>query len=584
MTRSRGGMARVRVLSLLLLLALAPLGVRAAAEGNPTTVPTAATDAYQAELAGVARPLLERRWFEYRTAAFTLYSDLDAKAALASVRDIERFAHVVRETVGLAQRASVIPVEFWLCTDASAVARLAGDSTLLGFMRPSPRASYLVATASALDDPDGSPMLHEYVHLLVRSAARATGSADDGRHDDGRHDDGMVLDLPRWYDEGLAEFLATLRVRDGEVRIGVPNRRRLAQLRMRDARLMGIGQVLGTSAVEALPGPRVAEFYALSWALVHWSYARSWAQGWPRDGQGPGARNLAIDDYLRRVSRGEPVRAAARAAFGVDVQGLQRRLLEHVDRVRPVPLVKLPAAHFARLDAAAPVTPRALDGYEAAWRLGYVALGGGRSGAQAGAGDEAMARALFTHALRLRPGDLRAQMGLAVADQFEQRFAEGVALARAVHAVAPDDTLLAQELADMLYEWCDSDTPPPHCPRLHAEAIALYERILRVAPDRIETHAALGGALLDARGDAARARGHLHRAHAAMPFSAHLVLQLGRAELRLGNHAAAERLLRRAARWSETRGMARRVQRALAELGCVEPPSRSSRPLPGDAC
>ncbi len=564
-TRAQAVLTLLRVLALPLVLTLQP-----AAASMPVAATAPAAPA-------LVRPLLERPWVEYRTPGFSLYSDLDEAQALASVRDIERFAIVVRDAVGLGQRVSPIPVEFWLCSDASTVVRLAGDATLLGFMRPSPRASYLVATASALADPGGSPMLHEYVHLLVRSAGvRGTAVVDTGVVEAGAsvldrtHAEDAVLDLPRWYDEGLAEFLATLRVRDGEVRIGVPNRRRLEQLRMRDPLFMNIGQVLAVTDVGALPSFRVAEFYALSWVLVHWAHARDWAARGARPGDSAGTepmlQSAAIDDYLRRVSAGEPVRAAARAAFGSDLRSVNERLFAHADRLRPAPILRLPVARFAGLDVEPRVTRRVLDGYEAAWRLGYVALGGGqRHGAD---GDEETARALFGHALQLRPFDLRAEMGLAVADQFEARFAEGVARARRIHAAAPDDTLLAQELADMLYEWCDSDAPPADCEVLHEEAIRLYEGILRVAPARIETHAALGGALLHARADPARARLHLRRAHAAMPFSAVLVLQLGVAELRLGNMAVAERLLRRAERWSESARMGRRVRTALIELGC----------------
>lgn len=535
------------VLAALQSAVAAPRATVAAVSVVPaSTLPAAPASTSPALPAAGLPALLERPWTEYRTASFTLYSDIDEPQAQRSVRDIEQFVQVVREVVGLQHRASPIPVEFWLCAQVSCVTRLAGDSTLLGFMRPSPRASYLVAKADALDDATTSPMLHEMVHLLVRSGS---GPVPDAGGDSASAARG-ALDLPRWYDEGLAEFLSTLRVRDGVVRFGVPNRPRVEHLRSRTEYLISLGQVLETSDLERSPNLRVADFYGLSWALVHWSYAKHWA--------GPGTRNVAIDDYLRRVSAGEPARAAARGAFGSDVRALEARLKAYVDHLRAAPLARLPVARFALQDAAQPVARRPLDPYEAAYRLGYVALGG----------DADVARELFAAALRARPADARAEMGLAVADQFEEAFAAGVQRARAVYARAPDDSLLAQELADMLYEWCDSEQPPPDCAGLHAEAIALYERILRTAPERIETHAALGSVLLDAHGDAARARVHLRRAYAAMPFSSMLVLQLGRAEMRLGERASAERWLQRAERWAETSRLARRVEAARREFAC----------------
>ena len=487
-----------------------------------------------ANVAGQSLPLLQNAWVEYSTPSFRLYTDLDADAALRSVRDIERFARVVREIVRLEHRPSPIPVEFWLCRDDETVRLLAGDRRLLGFMRPSPRASYLVATADLLDDPGGSPMLHEYVHLLVRSGTGAPAQ----------------LELPRWYDEGMAEFLATLRVRDGVVRVGVPNSARLKQLRARSESSLSLGRVLATNNLGAMPTARVADFYAWSWVLVHWLYRERWA--------GPGQRHAVIDDYLQRTAAGEDVRVAARAAFGLHVNVLEARLQRYADSLRGTALHTFSAERFTDADAV-PVQARQLDRYERAYRLAYVAV----------AGNPGLARKLFAAALGQRPDDVFADMGLAVADQFEKNFAAGVLRARAVLARKPDDTLLAQELADMLYEWCDSEVKPANCAVLQTQAIALYEQILRADPTRVETLSALGAVLLDAGFDPAVAEAHLAQASVALPWSSSLVLQVARAAMRQGDLVRAAALLQRAERWAENDLLRRRVARARVEYGCL---------------
>ncbi len=502
------------------------------------SVPVVAMDdaasANDAVAAAVPPALLRHAWVEYSTANFRVYTDLDADDAVRSVGDIERFARVVRQIVQLGYRPSPIPVEFWLCRDDESVRQLAGDRTLLGFMRPSPRASYLVATAEALDAPGGSPMLHEYVHLLMRSGALTPAQ----------------LDLPRWYDEGMAEFLATLRVQQGVVRFGAPNAARLKHLRARSEYSIALAQVLGSNDVGALPGARVADFYALSWILVHWLYAERWDV--------PGQRHRAIDDYLQRVSNGEDVRSAARLAFGVNVNALMDRLRRYADNLRGAPMHVVPIETFSGSDGVQ-IQSRALDRYESAYRLGYVAV----------AGNPELARALFALALQQRPGDVFAEMGLAVTDQFEQDFATGVPRARSVLARSPGDALLAQELADMLYEWCDSDAPPANCAELQAQAISLYEQILRSQPTRIEAHSALGAVLLDSGGDPVAAEAHLAQASAALSWSTSLVLQLGRAAMRQGDLARAAVLLQRAERWAENDLLRQRVAGAWAEHECL---------------
>ena len=111
---------------------------------------------------------------------------------------------------------------------------------------------------------------------------------------------------PRWFFEGLACYLETLRYDPAADRytIGEPNQDRLLYLRFHPE--TDYARVLSTSTREAvlLSGQDGYAFQSAAWLLVFYL---------------ANERGAALDDYIQRRARGEPAQAAFNSAFtGLD--------------------------------------------------------------------------------------------------------------------------------------------------------------------------------------------------------------------------------------------------------------------------
>ena len=89
-------------------------------------------------------------------------------------------------------------------------------------------------------------LFHEYTHFLLRADHRFA--------------------YPGWFDEGMSEYLSTLRVRDDAILMGAPLADRLQWISAK-------GVVPIEELLEPSPDPKVLKdvlhFYATSWILVH---------------------------------------------------------------------------------------------------------------------------------------------------------------------------------------------------------------------------------------------------------------------------------------------------------------------------
>jgi tetratricopeptide (TPR) repeat protein len=107
-----------------------------------------------------------------------------------------------------------------------------------------------------------------------------------------------------------------------------------------------------------------------------------------------------------------------------------------------------------------------------------------------------------------------------------------------------------------------------------------YQRLLSIAPNRIEADAALGS-LLNELGDPVDADAHLERAYAAAPWYVPTIAELGIAREGTGHAADAVPLLRRALAWVESdAALAKRIRAALQR---AEAPGSASAAVPPDA-
>ena len=155
-----------------------------------------------------------------------------------------------------------------------------------------------IAVNAEQDSEAHGLIFHEYSHFLVNIA---------------------LGDIPPWIGEGLAEFYETFSaVGARSAMIGAPNRENLRLLQ--ENTLLPITQLIAVTRDSPMynEGNRRSLFYAQSWALVHYLTF------------GAPERTNQLRSYLQASSQGAGSADAFNAAFGSDMNGLQRTLFEYV--------------------------------------------------------------------------------------------------------------------------------------------------------------------------------------------------------------------------------------------------------------
>lgn len=255
-------------------------------------------------------------WLEASSQHFRVYADDSERELRAFAERLERYHGAM---AFVTERNMVPPspsnrVTVFVVRSAREVRRLYGEgsSNIAGFYIP--RASGSIAIipqleGAARDELDFSTivLLHEYAHHFL------IGSSE--------------LVMPRWLNEGMAEFFASARFRDdGEVGLGLPARHRAGELFF--ARDVSVADLLDPAAYARQRKNSFDAFYGKSWLLFHYLTFEQ-----KRAGQ--------LTTYLRLLVEGKSSADAGRTAFG-DLAQLERELDSYLTSSR-MKYLKIPA-------------------------------------------------------------------------------------------------------------------------------------------------------------------------------------------------------------------------------------------------
>jgi tetratricopeptide (TPR) repeat protein len=366
-------------------------------------------------------------------------------------------------------------------------------------------------------------VLHEYVHYLLRGAG--------------------VAYAPKWYDEGLAEMLATTRLRDGRVIVGLSADARVDSLRQ--GIHVSLRDVVTTDDLSAMHVYRRSVFYAKAWALTHYLHAGHLLGG--------PDRNPDLNRYLARVQQPGSRSDIFEQSFGMSIRDMERELGRYLATSQR-PVLALPADRFT-YDATY-ARRRATDD-EIAYLLGYVAA----------PANPALARAAFERILAVTPDDARARAGVGVTHQIERRYTEADAILARARADAPDDARLAIERADFLMVWCrDPERAPTDCPQRREEALSAYEAALSLEPESLEARVGVAIVLLENGLDASRAERLLREVQTRARWAVGVDLWLALALVARNALDEAEGLARRVLYRTEDASTRDRAAAVLADI------------------
>ncbi len=243
---------------------------------------------------------MEARWLRLDSGPFELYTDSGEKAARDTLARLD-LARRVFGGLAPAMRTTPLPVRVFVLSEGRFRTVRPGETTR-GFYQSAAQRDSIVLPAAG----SRRVVFHEYVHLVLN------------------HTSGP---LPKWLEEGLAEFHSTLEVREGKVRLGGVVHEHLRALAVTP--LLPAAGLLAVNRESPLwNGPAHAGlFYAQSWGLVHMLRLHE------RYRQGFG-------EFLAAVERGEPQSAVFQRVYGKSASEAVGDLKAYLERTM-LPVVDL---------------------------------------------------------------------------------------------------------------------------------------------------------------------------------------------------------------------------------------------------
>jgi tetratricopeptide (TPR) repeat protein len=290
---------RYRVVSIRIavLIALAIFGVQA--EVCPRGIGQ--------ESAGVTDKI-SKDWKRIRTAHFEAVSNAPVKKVREILGRLEVFhRNLVTKFLAL-KTASPVPTIVVVFKDTGAYSRFKprgadGRKEMAGaYFLSSADMNHIVLPIELEGVKALQVIFHEYYHFAIQR---------------------NVPDIPRWMNEGLAEFFSTCEIDpvSGQVLIGRPINYHIYQLRQEE--LLPLDQMLTHSGAMKLlhskDRRRISLFYAQSWALVHYLMI---SQDMKRQPQ--------LNEYLDAIKKGMPTEQAFQTAFRMTFADMQRELRAYI--------------------------------------------------------------------------------------------------------------------------------------------------------------------------------------------------------------------------------------------------------------
>ncbi len=456
---------------------------------------------------GVRADAFDRTWCELDAGDFRLITDRSRSDAEDLARHLHTFRPVAEEYLPGAPNAHNPPLTVLVFGHLGDYRRVMHAGEMVGFMQPSLTENLMVVGPNPTAHSEYEPLFHEYVHYLLRT----------------RTD----VNIPAWFDEGLASMLSLARIAPGRVIVGEAPEDVLERS-IRNSGL-SLDDVLSAEDVWDWSRERRLGFYAWSWVLVH---RLMLAQQAGRTDFRPALRAV-LDERQPSLP----------AAVHLSSAALERRLLRYLQHRLPTVVQESPG------DGGPEGSYHCLAEPESVRRISMAIVQHNPKEA---------VRHLRT-AVAQHPDRSDLWIALSVAQESAgNRDATLVAARRAV-ALAADDVSAAVQLASALSMGCIF-TISEECRARWQEAVPLLRRSLARDPTRQDAIFVLGLAYLYS-GRAGDALNYLRIAHQRQPWAPHVNFYLGEAYRLIGDSRAREHLAR-AKRWSPTE-----LWRKLADAG-----------------
>ncbi len=242
-------------------------------------------------------PLDERDWTLMTSSNFRVHSVLSSQRTAELLRHLEIMRAALDEPGESATFQADVPTVIIALDTESDYLLIGAPGTTVGIFIADQRENAIVIQDH--DDVQGiQTILHEYAHYLYRKNGR--------------------IAYPKWYAEGIAEYLSSSRVTQTSFDVGLPLADRLTTLTF--SSWVPLQEILEISDTSTLTLDQGDQFYSQSWLLVHFLNSQPDA-----DRELP----LQLQRYSDLVVNGAQVADAFEDAFSMQVDDLNDTLLQY---------------------------------------------------------------------------------------------------------------------------------------------------------------------------------------------------------------------------------------------------------------
>lgn len=462
----------------------------------------------------------DRRWCRYATDHFELVTDLSERQSVALLLSLDRFrtaAYALLPGRPLDPPAAPRLLVFKRSQDFAGLFEF--PAQIVGFAQPSLEQSLLAFGPDRNGRHLDAFAYHEYTHFLLRSRT--------------------MLNLPIWYEEGLATYLASLDVDSaGQVTLG-RGPHALMRFLLKQP-LTPVEQVVNERLRMDWQRHDLSNVYTLAWGVVRFLHHAKRPDG--------GRYAEQIGAMLEAIDRGATTADALRDHMGIRAADLRARMRTYFD---------------AQDNRAAHVFRFAMGDYEPP-TIDRDCLGAVRSRlalADAAAPHQpAKAAALYDFILGRDPAHVGALLGRS---RIAEDAATALAYAQRALAAAADEPAVLVRMAQLGLERCQSDRAS--CVQSLSDSQAFYHRALDAAGHRADAAYGLGLLYLYG-GHPQDALDHLLAAHFRAPWSPRINFHLGRAYQLVGETVKARQHLNKTVFWHPDAAWRERASRILDEI------------------
>ncbi len=450
---------------------------------------------------------LRDRWVEVRSENFHIYSQQSIRQTNRFANELEIWRQVASFTLSAEANfpKAAVPNLVYLFDDVETLQIFAatGDPA---FFAPTPRANFL---AFAFDD-EGSISLgiHHYTHFLVRNF--------------------NDLRLPRWYEEGLAGYLARVQVDGDDVefeRFDRATNEQLAQV----FESFSMDRLLYSD--DALASPRVIQIANLkSSSLLHYLLHAY------EEAQFPDRREQ-LQSYIGYLLEGRNPRYAYDRSFDITTAQLDEELQFYLLNSE----ASAASIQTGVLTEVAALSSGAIEGAPLASALAELALNSGNA---------AVAQTMFEQAVELDASFARGLSGVGDAlrwDEPEEGMDQRIAryFIEAVELAPANPTILLDygEYWEAELEDCENQWPAAERGRITADILEHFSRAIAITPNSPEANLAMGEYYLLEGNDWQQGLSYQQRAFELLPADTFILEQAVRYAIAAEQFEEAELLI-----------------------------------------